>query len=82
MNLENLPALVTGAGSGMGAVTAQMLSGRGARVAVLDRDIDGARKTADEIGGWALEADVSSADSVEAARVLTASRHQGCDPKP
>ena len=65
MNLENLPALVTGGGSGMGAVTAQMLSGRGARVAVLDRDIDGAQKTANEIGGWALEADVSSAESVE-----------------
>jgi NAD(P)-dependent dehydrogenase (short-subunit alcohol dehydrogenase family) len=67
MNLENLPALVTGGGSGMGAVTAQMLSRRGARVAVLDRDIDGAQKTANEIGGWALEADVSSAESVEAA---------------
>ena len=29
--------------------------------------MDGAQKTADEIGGWALEADVSSADSVEGA---------------
>ena len=29
MNLENLPALVTGGGSGMGAVTAQMLSAAG-----------------------------------------------------
>ena len=67
MNLENLPALVTGGGSGMGAVTAQMLSGRGARVAVLDRDIDAARKTAQQIDGLALEADVSSAQSVDAA---------------
>jgi len=67
MNLENLPALVTGGGSGMGAVTARMLSERGARVAVLDRDIDSVEKTANEIGGWALEADVSSADSVEGA---------------
>ncbi len=67
MNLENLPALVTGGGSGMGAVTAQMLSGRGARVAVLDRDIDAARKTAQQIDGMAIEADVSSAQSVEAA---------------
>jgi NAD(P)-dependent dehydrogenase (short-subunit alcohol dehydrogenase family) len=67
MNLENVPALVTGGGSGMGAVTARMLSERGARVAVLDRDMDGAQKTAHEIGGWALEADVSSADSVEGA---------------
>ena len=67
MNLENLPALVTGGGSGMGAVTAQMLSGRGARVAVLDRDIDAARKTAQQIDGKAIEADVSSAQSVEAA---------------
>ncbi|MBR42607.1 MAG: 3-hydroxyacyl-CoA dehydrogenase [Acidiferrobacter sp.] len=67
MNLENLPALVTGGGSGMGAVTAQMLSGRGARVAVLDCDIDAARKTAQQIDGMAIEADVSSAQSVEAA---------------
>ena len=67
MNLENLPVLVTGGGSGMGAVTAQMLSGRGARVAVLDRDIDAARKTAQQIDGMAIEADVSSAQSVEAA---------------
>ena len=67
MNLENLPALVTGGGSGMGAVTARMLFGRGARVAVLDRDIDAARKTAQQIDGLALEADVSSAQSVEAA---------------
>ena len=67
MNLENLPALVTGGGSGMGAVTARMLSGRGARVAVLDRDIDAARKTAQQIDGLALEADVSSAQSVDAA---------------
>ena len=67
MNLENVPALVTGGGSGMGAVTARMLSERGARVAVLDRDMDGAEKTANERGGLALEADVSSAESVEAA---------------
>ena len=59
--------LVTGGGSGMGAVTAQMLSGHGARVAVLDRDIDAARKTAQQIDGLAIEADVSSAQSVEAA---------------
>ena len=67
MNLENLPALVTGGGSGMGAVTARMLSGRGAQVAVLDRDIDAARRTAQQIDGLALEADVSSAQSVEVA---------------
>ena len=67
MNLENLPALVTGGGSGMGAATAQILSGRGARVAVVDRDIDAARKTAQQINGLAFEADVSSAQSVEAA---------------
>ena len=67
MTRENLPALVTGGGSGMGAVTARMLFGRGARVAVLDRDVDAARKTAQQIDGLALEADVSNARSVEAA---------------
>jgi NAD(P)-dependent dehydrogenase (short-subunit alcohol dehydrogenase family) len=67
MDLNNVTALVTGAGSGMGAVTARMLAERGARVAVLDLDSDRARQTAESIGGLAVSADVSNGPSVEAA---------------
>ncbi len=67
MDLNNVTALVSGAGSGMGAVTARMLAERGARVAVLDLDSDRARQTAESIGGLAVSADVSNGPSVEAA---------------
>lgn len=67
MDLNDVAALVTGAGSGMGAVTARMLAERGARVAVLDLDLDRARQTAAAIGGLAVSADVSNGPSVEAA---------------
>ena len=36
---EGLTALVTGGASGIGLATAQLLTARGARVAILDRDI-------------------------------------------
>ncbi|MDP6947444.1 MAG: SDR family NAD(P)-dependent oxidoreductase [Arenicellales bacterium] len=67
MDLNNVTALVSGAGSGMGAVTARMLAERGARVAVLDLDSDRAHQTAESIGGLAVSADVSNGPSVEAA---------------
>lgn len=55
-------ALITGAASGMGRATAMMLARDGAKVAVTDRDGDGARAVADAIvaaggvaRGWALD---------------------------
>ncbi|MEU6854373.1 SDR family NAD(P)-dependent oxidoreductase, partial [Actinacidiphila alni] len=41
-DLAGLTALVTGGASGIGAATAALLTARGARVAVLDRDPAGA----------------------------------------
>ena len=67
MDLNGVTALVTGAGSGMGAATAKALAERGARVAVVDLNLESAQQTADSIKGLALSADVSSGESVEAA---------------
>ena len=54
-------ALITGGASGIGRATAKLLADEGARVAISDINIDGARKTADEIGGdaFAVEHDVT-----------------------
>ncbi|MCT9093745.1 SDR family oxidoreductase [Streptomyces sp. ASQP_92] len=49
-----MAALVTGGASGIGAAVAELLMARGARVAVLDRDVEGAPD-----GALALEADVT-----------------------
>ena len=67
MDLNGVTALVTGAGSGLGAATAKTLAKRGARVAVVDLNLESAQQTADSIKGLALSADVSSGESVEAA---------------
>jgi NAD(P)-dependent dehydrogenase (short-subunit alcohol dehydrogenase family) len=67
MNVSGCAALVTGGGSGMGAETARLLAGAGAKVAVLDVNIDGARSVAGEIGGLAVACDVSDAAKGEAA---------------
>ena len=67
MNLNGVTALVTGAGSGMGAATAKALAKRGARVAIVDLNLESAQQTADSINGLALGADVSSGESVEVA---------------
>ena len=61
-------AVVTGAASGLGAETAATLARAGAKVALLDVNIDGARDVAGKIGGVAIRCDVTSAD--DAAKAL------------
>ena len=75
MRVEGMAALVTGAGSGLGAATAGVLAAAGARVAALDLDYDRALKTADAIGGLALACDVADSDSAEAAIVNAHAAH-------
>ncbi|MCA1217162.1 SDR family NAD(P)-dependent oxidoreductase [Streptomyces sp. 8L] len=61
-DFEGLAALVTGGASGIGAAVAALLLARGARVAVLDREIAGAPE-----GTLALAADVTDDDAVHRA---------------
>jgi NAD(P)-dependent dehydrogenase (short-subunit alcohol dehydrogenase family) len=66
MDLSNKVALVTGGASGIGAATARMLAGKGARVAVVDLDESGAKSVAGEIGGTGLGGDVSAVGAMAA----------------
>jgi 3-oxoacyl-[acyl-carrier protein] reductase len=62
-------AVVTGGGSGLGEAISRRLARDGARVAVLDVNLDAARLTADLVGGLAVHADVSDSASVDRALV-------------
>src|SRR4051812_42094775 len=68
---EGRVAVVTGAGSGVGKATAELIAGEGGAVAALDIAQEPLQKVVDEItagGGTAiaLQSDVSSPDSVAA----------------
>jgi NAD(P)-dependent dehydrogenase (short-subunit alcohol dehydrogenase family) len=67
MNINGQAALVTGGASGLGAQTARELARRGAKVAALDRNGDGAKAVAAEFSGIGIACDITSTDSVLAA---------------
>ena len=69
-------AVVTGAGSGIGAACARSFAKRGARVVVTDINPTRAEKVCAEVGdaAVALRCDVSSMDDLEAARDLALAR--------
>ncbi len=67
MQVNGLAALVSGAASGLGAASARALAKAGARVALLDTNMEAAKALAEEIGGIALLCDVTDAASVENA---------------
>ena len=75
MKIEGQAALVTGGGSGLGEATARELARLGARVAVLDVNLEGAQRVAKEIGGVAAKCDVTDTESVQAAIDAAAAAH-------
>jgi len=79
MNINGQAALVTGGASGLGAQTARELARRGAKVAVLDRNGDGAKAVAAEIGAYGeavgIGCDITDTDSVLAALEAARTAH-------
>ena len=75
MNIQGTAALVTGGGSGLGEATARELARLGARVAVLDLNLDNAQRVAHDIGGIAVACNVSDPDSMAQAIETAAAAH-------
>jgi NAD(P)-dependent dehydrogenase (short-subunit alcohol dehydrogenase family) len=67
MHPSGYAALVTGGGSGLGRATAAKLAALGAKVAILDINVEAAAEVAAKIGGIAIACDVVNADQTAAA---------------
>src|SRR5262245_49776420 len=72
---NNIAAIVTGGGSGLGAATARGLGAKGVRVAVLDVNEAEGSRVAGEIGGRFVKCDVASEPCVEAALAEARAAH-------
>lgn len=82
MQIQGQAALVTGGGSGLGEATARALARLGARVAVIDLNMDNAKRVAADIdaqhgagSALGLQADVTNGDSMLAAIDTAAAAH-------
>jgi NAD(P)-dependent dehydrogenase (short-subunit alcohol dehydrogenase family) len=75
MQCKDIGAVVTGGASGLGEASARALAARGARVAVLDRNLEGAERVAASIGGIAVACDVTDEAAVAAALATAADAH-------
>jgi NAD(P)-dependent dehydrogenase (short-subunit alcohol dehydrogenase family) len=75
MDVKGHAALVTGGGSGLGAATASALAAAGAKVALLDVNLEAAKAHAAKIGGIAIKCDVSDSDSAVAALKEAREKH-------
>jgi 3-oxoacyl-[acyl-carrier protein] reductase len=65
MRFKDRVALITGAGRGIGAATAQLFASEGAKVAVSDMDEGPAKEVAGPINGLAIACDVTVRGQVE-----------------
>ncbi len=67
MHLQNQSAIITGGASGMGAAMAQRLSQQGAKVTLLDVNLEKVAQVAKSIGGLGIACDVTNEASVQDA---------------
>ncbi len=76
MRLQGKVAIITGAGSGIGEASARIFAAEGALVTVVDRDVEGGKRVAAEIGGssFFLSADVTNAGEMESMTRIVAER--------
>jgi NAD(P)-dependent dehydrogenase (short-subunit alcohol dehydrogenase family) len=75
MKLAGQAAIVTGGGGGLGAATARAMATAGAKVTLLDINMEAANAVAKEIGGIAISCDVSDAGSAEDAIAAARDAH-------
>lgn len=75
MIVQDIPAIVTGAASGLGFASARALVAAGARVTLVDRDEAGVSRAAGEIGALGMACDVTDAAAAEAAIDRAAAAH-------
>jgi len=75
MEIKGQAAIVTGGASGLGEATARELARLGAKVAVIDVNIELAEKVALEIGGVACQCDITNTESVQVALAKAESAH-------
>jgi len=69
LDLTGRSALVTGAASGIGRACAERLARAGATVTVLDLNGDAAKEVAGEIGGEAMQADLSDYEVLDSINI-------------
>ena len=75
MKIQGHAALVSGGGSGLGEATARELARMGAKVAVLDLHLENAQRVAKDIGGLAIQCDVTQPESMQHAIDQAAAAH-------
>ena len=64
MDVNGVSAIVTGGASGIGAATARLLAGKGAKVVVADLQEEKGKALAEEIGGAFCKVDVTKTDDI------------------
>lgn len=78
-DMRGKSVLITGGASGLGARTAELLTNRGARVAISDVNLDAANDLARRLGGIALMCDVTDSEQVRSAVAKTIQAHGTLD---
>ncbi|MCH9643666.1 MAG: SDR family NAD(P)-dependent oxidoreductase [Gammaproteobacteria bacterium] len=67
MLIKDKVAVITGGGSGMGEACAHHLAGHGAKIAILDFNLENAEKVAKSVEGYAVQCDVADDAAVQSA---------------